>query len=197
MGQTRCLTAAMLAVGMRHTARLRFSREQVAQYCALTGDSNAIHHDLTAARLRFPDTPDIIVPGGLIQTCISALFATELPGDGALGLTFAPERFRRPICPGEELVVTLEVTRIIRGGIIEVDITVADDRGVRISSAKAKVVAPDETYRAWWEREGPGRAAGSAVASQHAGAPSSQTSWKPDAGQRTPVPGGWKPKPVV
>lgn len=149
----RCLTAAMLAVGMRHSARLRFSREQVAAYCALTGDSNAIHRDLEAARLRFPETTDIIVPGGLIQTCISALFATHLPGDGALGLAFAPERFRRPICPGEELQVTLEVTRIIRGGIIEVDILVEDSDGQRISAAKAKVVAPDDAYRAWWEQQ--------------------------------------------
>ncbi|TVQ88460.1 MAG: hypothetical protein EA400_09090 [Chromatiaceae bacterium] len=148
----RCLPASMLEVGMRHIARLRFSHEQVAQYCALTGDSNAIHRDLEAARLRFPDTPDIIVPGGLIQTCISALFATDLPGDGSLGLAFTPERFRRPICPGEELNVTLEVTRIIRGGIVEVDVLVEDNGGQRISAAKAKVVAPDEAYRAWWEQ---------------------------------------------
>ena len=40
-----CLTAAKLEVGMRHSARLSFSREQVRQYCALSGDHNAIHED--------------------------------------------------------------------------------------------------------------------------------------------------------
>lgn len=151
MGQNRCLTADMLAVGMRHIARLCFTREEVAQYCALSGDTNAIHRDLTAARLRFPDTPDIVVPGGLVQIRISALFATDLPGDGALGLTFAPERLRRPVCPGDELIVTLEVARIIRGGICEMDITVtAAADGVRLTTAKAKVVPADAAYRAWW-----------------------------------------------
>ena len=41
MKETRCLTASMIEVGMRHEARLRFTHEQVAQYCALTGDANA------------------------------------------------------------------------------------------------------------------------------------------------------------
>lgn len=153
MGQTRCLTADMLTVGMQHTAHVTFSHEQVAQYCALTGDHNAIHRDLAAARLRFPDIPDIIVPGGLIQTRISALFATDLPGDGSLGLTFAPERLRRPVCPGDELVVTLTVARLLRGGIAEFDIVVADPAGNRISSATARVVPPDAAYRAWWEQQ--------------------------------------------
>ena len=153
MSETRCLTASMLETGMRHRTRLRFTREQVAEYCALTGDSNAIHRDLQAARLRFPDTPDIIVPGGLVQSRISALLATDLPGDGTLGLSFTPERLRRPVCPGDELVVSLEVTRLLRGGIVELEVTVDDDAGSRITRATARVVAPDETYRAWWEEQ--------------------------------------------
>jgi acyl dehydratase len=151
MTPTRCLTASMLEPGMRHDARLRFSREQVDQYCALVGDHNAIHRDLDAARERFPDARDIIVPGGLIQTSISALFGTEFPGDGTLGLTFSPERLRRPVYPGDELVVTLEVTRIVRGGIVEMSIDIADPDGNRLSQATAKVVPADDAYRAWWQ----------------------------------------------
>ncbi len=149
MPETPCLTASMLEVGMRHVANLCFNREQVAQYCALTHDSNAIHRELEAARLRFPKTHDIIVPGGLLQTSVSALFATALPGDGALGLSFCPERLRRPLCPGDALTVTLEVTRV-RAGIAEIDVLVEDAEGVRITSAKAKVLPADEDYRAWW-----------------------------------------------
>jgi acyl dehydratase len=147
---TQCLTAPMIEVGARHVARLSFSHDQVAQYCALTGDRNAIHRDLDAARLRFPETTDIIVPGGLIQSTVSGLLGTELPGDGALGLSFSPERLRRPVCPNDVLVVTLEVTRN-RGGLIEIDVEIDDTDGNRITHAKAKVVAPDDAYRAWWE----------------------------------------------
>ena len=64
MANTDCLTASMLSVGTRFRTELGFSREQVEQYCALSGDKNAIHRDLEAARLRFPDVKDIVVPGG-------------------------------------------------------------------------------------------------------------------------------------
>lgn len=150
MSSTQCLTATMMEVGMRHVARLSFTREQVAQYCALTGDQNAIHRDLEAARQRFPGIADIVVPGGLIQTTVSGLFGTQLPGDGSLGLTFTPERLREPICPGDEVQVVLEVTRI-RAGIVEVDVRVEDRHGNRMTSAKAKILPPDEAYRRWWE----------------------------------------------
>jgi acyl dehydratase len=156
MTQTDCLTAPMLAVGDRHSARLRFSREQVATYCALTGDANAIHRDPEAARLRFPGVTDIVVPGGLIQSTVSGLFGTRFPGDGTLGLTFIPERFRKPVLPDEEVVVTFEITRI-KAAIIEIDILVTDAAGAALTQAKAKVLAPDAAYRAWWEghRAGP------------------------------------------
>jgi acyl dehydratase len=151
MPDTNCLTASMLEVGMRHRTTLSFTREQVAQYCALSGDWNAIHRDLEAARLRFPDVPDIVVPGGLVQISVTGIFGTEFPGDGSLGLTFTPDRLRKPVCPGEEIRVTIEVTRI-RGPMVELDITLDDDRGRRVTSAKVKLMAPDDRYRAWWER---------------------------------------------
>ncbi len=149
MPKTQCLTPALLAVGMRHSAKLSFTREQVERYCALSGDHNAIHRDLEAALLRFPGVRDIVVPGGLIQISITGLFGTEFPGDGCLGLAFVPERFRKPVCPGDEVLVTLELTKI-RGPLLEVDVTLDDDQGNRLSSAKAKLLAADDTYRQWW-----------------------------------------------
>lgn len=150
MADTNCLTASMLEAGTRHQTSLSFTREQVDQYCALSGDRNAIHRDPEAARLRFPDVDDVIVPGGLIQICVSGLFGTVLPGDGTLGLTFTPERMRKPVCPGDKLLVTLEVTKV-RGAIVEVGITLADDQGKPISAAKAKLIAPDDEYKRWWK----------------------------------------------
>lgn len=153
MAETRCLTAAMLKVGMRHEARLSFTREQVDRYCALSGDLNAIHSDVEAARLRFPGVNDVIVPGGLIQIGITGLFGTVLPGDGSLGLTFTPERFRKPVCPGETVGVVIEIVRL-RGEMVEFDIALSDAAGARLGAAKSRVLAPDEAYRAWWEKHG-------------------------------------------
>ncbi|WP_295388052.1 MaoC/PaaZ C-terminal domain-containing protein [uncultured Thiodictyon sp.] len=150
MTKTDCLTAAMLAVGQCYTAHLRFSRAQVDAYCALTGDANAIHRDVEAASQRFPGVTDIVVPGGLIQTTISGIFGTTFPGDGSLGLSFVPERFRKPVLPGEEVIVNFEITRI-KNGLVDFDIAVTDAEGGRLTTAKARVVAPDAAYRAWWE----------------------------------------------
>jgi len=151
MTRTRCLTASMLSEGMTHEARFAFTREQVSQYCELVGDHNAIHRDLDAARMRFPDSADIVVPGGLIQTTISALFGSLFPGDGTLGLTFCLERFRRPVCPGDEVLVTLRVARILRGGIVDIAIEVQDGGGGPLSSGSARLVTPDQAYQEWWQ----------------------------------------------
>lgn len=148
---TQCLTAAMLSVGMSHEARVSFDHDAVARYCELANDRNAIHHDVAAARLRFPEVEDIVVPGGLIQIAITGLFGTQFPGDGSLGLTFEPERMRRPVCPNDMVVITLEVKRI-RGGIIEFEVRVTDEAGNAISGATARVLAPDQNYRDWWTR---------------------------------------------
>ena len=97
------------------------------------GDLDPVALAVLLRRLLERNAPDIIVPGGLVQTSISALFATDLPGDGTLGLAFTPERLRRPICPGDELVVTLEITRLLRGGIVDLDVIVDDGEGRRVT----------------------------------------------------------------
>jgi acyl dehydratase len=152
MPNTKCLTASMLEVGMRHRARLSFSTEQVKQYCALSGDHNAIHHDPEAAHLRFPDARDIVVPGGLIQISVTGIFGSEFPGDGCLGLTFVPERFRKPVYPGDAIDVEIIVTKV-RGPMVEVDITMRDSEANLISTAKSKLVAADDAYRDWWSQQ--------------------------------------------
>jgi len=149
MPKLNCLTASMLEVGAKYEAELSFSHTEVKQYCVLSGDMNAIHRELGAAQIRFSGARDIIVPGGLIQIGITGLFGTVFPGDGSLGLTFTPERFRKPVYPDEPVFVTLEVVRI-RGEIIEVEVVVRDGEQVRIGAAKARILAPDDSYRDWW-----------------------------------------------
>ncbi len=148
---SNCMTAAMLEIGMTHEATLSFTHEQVEQYCALSGDRNAIHSDPEAARLRFPGASDIVVPGGLIQITITGLFGTVFPGDGSLGLVFSPDRFRKPVHPGDSIQVRIEITRM-RAELIELDVVIKDHTGVQIGVAKSRVMAPDESYRAWWQQ---------------------------------------------
>lgn len=136
---------------MCHRARLSFTRDQVQQYCTLSGDFNAIHRDPEAARLRFPDARDIVVPGGLIQISVTGIFGTAFPGDGCLGLTFVPERFRRPVFPGDVIDVEIVVTKI-RGPIVEVDVSIRDVQGDLISTATSKLVGPDESYFRFWSK---------------------------------------------
>lgn len=149
MPTTACLTPSMLSVGMSYEAELSFSHAEVRQYCELSGDRNAIHREPAAAQLRFPDVNDIVVPGGLIQIAITGLFGTQFPGDGSLGLTFSPDRFRKPVCPGETIRIVITIARI-RAGMIELDIAIFDRAGTRIGSANSRVMAPDDNYREWW-----------------------------------------------
>ena len=153
MPATQCNTPDMLSIGQKYNALLTFSEEQVRQYCALSGDHNAIHRDPEAAALRFPGAHDIIVPGGLIQITVTGLFGTQFPGDGCLGLSFVPERFRKPVFPGDQLGVEIEITRI-RGPLLEVGVTIRDPDGEVISTASSKLMAADDAYRDWWQAHG-------------------------------------------
>ena len=152
MRASDCLTASMIEVGMKFEKRICFSRNDVEIYCSLADDQNSIHSSLEAARVRFPDIKDIVVPGGLLQIAIAGLFGSYFPGDGSLGLTFEPDRVRKPVCPGDTLLIGLEVTRI-RREMAEFKITITDEEGDQISGAKSRVMLPDEGYRQWWERE--------------------------------------------
>ena len=101
----------MIKVGDILERKISFTHQDVVDYCNLAKDFNAIHHDIEAARLRFPNIKDIVVPGALLQISIAGIFGSHFPGDGSLGLTFEPERVKRPVCPGDELLVKLELVR--------------------------------------------------------------------------------------
>ena len=158
MSATACLTAAQLKVGLTHETTISFSHAQVEQYCELVGDMNAIHHDVEAAKLRFPNVRDIIVPGGLLQASITGIFGTSFPGDGSLGRTFKPERMRIPLCPGDTVTVKLEVTRL-RGEMAEFSIRISDASGNAVSSAISRVIVPNDTYQQWWQARNADRSA--------------------------------------
>ena len=151
MTAKRCLTISELEIGQSYETEFSFTRSEVRSYCELAEDKNSIHSDVEAARLRFPDAPDVIVPGGLIQIRITGLFGSVLPGDGSLGLTFIPDRFRRPIFPGDFVKVAVILTRL-RGAMAEFDIKVCASDGVQSGAATTRLIVPDEEYKDWWRK---------------------------------------------
>ena len=152
MKSTACLTASMIKVGDILERKISFTHHDVINYCNLAKDFNSIHHNIEAARMRFPDIQDIVVPGALLQIAIAGIFGSNFPGDGSLGLTFEPERVKRPVCPGDELTVKLELVRK-KVDMAEFKITIEDMTGFQVSGARSRVLLPDDSYRAWWENQ--------------------------------------------
>ena len=147
---TNCLTSSMIKVGDILERKISFTHQDVVDYCNLAKDFIAIHHDIEAARLRFPNIKDIVVPGALLQISI-AMLCKSLSGDGSLGLTFEPERVKRPVCPGDELLVKLE---LVRKKLIWLNLKLRlKMSGFQVSGAKSRVLLPDDSYRKWWETQ--------------------------------------------
>lgn len=91
---------AMLSAGDALVEReLVFSNEQVAQFAAVTGDSNAVHLDDDAARSAGFDSR--ISHGMLAGSELSRIFGTEVPGVGTLFLR-ADMVFLKPVYPGRK-----------------------------------------------------------------------------------------------
>ncbi|MGB5763435.1 MAG: hotdog fold domain-containing protein, partial [Sedimenticolaceae bacterium] len=61
-------------------------------------------------------------------------------------------RFRKPVFPGDAIDVEIEVTKT-RGPLVEVDVTMKDGAGNVISTAKSRLLAPDDAYREWWLKQ--------------------------------------------
>ena len=67
MKSTNCLTSSMIKVGDILEKKISFTHQDVVNYCNLAKDFNSIHHDIEAARMRFPEIRDIVVPGALFK----------------------------------------------------------------------------------------------------------------------------------
>lgn len=96
---------AMLSAGDARVEReLVFSPEQVAQFAAVTGDTNAVHLDDDAARSAGFDSR--ISHGMLAGGELSRIFGTEVPGPGTLFLR-ADMVFLKPIYPGRSYTLRI------------------------------------------------------------------------------------------
>jgi enoyl-CoA hydratase len=98
-----------IKVGDKATKTRTFGPAEVRTYADLSGDDNPVHLDEAYAKT----TPfgGCICHGMLVASGFSALLGAELPGPGTiyLGQTFS---FKRPVMVGEEVTLSVEVTKI-------------------------------------------------------------------------------------
>lgn len=102
-------TIAQLCVGDTASRTHTFTDADVRAFAALTGDFNPVHvDDEAAARSRFGKR---VAHGMLVASLFSALFGTELPGEGAVYLK-QELKFVKPVFIGD--TVTARVTLLER-----------------------------------------------------------------------------------
>lgn len=98
--ERKCLCLREKAVGSRVMAK-----EEIQCFTGLTGDESGLHQDSPIlARAGF-DRP--LVPGMFLDSLVSALMGTELPGSGALYMEHTA-RWIRPVFLGDTIEITVE-----------------------------------------------------------------------------------------
>lgn len=98
-----------LQLGQQATTIRVFTRDDLAEFADLTGDSNPLFTDTDyAQKVGLQDT---MIPGGLIGGLFSYLLGTELPGRGTNWLK-QHLIFHTPAYPGDEIVATVQVNRL-------------------------------------------------------------------------------------
>lgn len=112
-----------------------FKSEEVEAFAELSLDKNPIHLDEDyAEHSRFGRR---IVHGFLVGSLISAVFGTQLPGEGAIYL-HQEMNFKRPVFHGDEITATVTVTEIRKDkSILCFDTKCENDRGEVVIDGKA------------------------------------------------------------
>ena len=107
--------SALIRVGETCERRVRFSREDIAEFARLTGDTNPLHHDLQAAqRARHGE---IIASGQQTTAMMMGLVASHFssPREGqprellCLNFNFA---FKAPVFAEQELLLSWRIASI-------------------------------------------------------------------------------------
>ena len=129
-----------IAVGDRCERTFHVSDETLEHFAAASGDRNPVHFDDDyAAGTTFGGR---IAHGILTASFLSAVIANDLPGPGSiyLGQTL---RFRRPVRPGDDVRVVLEVTGYEPGRRTVMLDTKAYVGDTLVLDGEARVMAPE------------------------------------------------------
>ena len=137
----RQIGASGLEVGAEVGRRdLVLDRGMFEAFAALTGDAHPIHYDDEYAQSRGLRAP---IAHGLLLTAITALGAIPLSaqlGSSMIAMLGTQARFVSPVFVGETVTVTFRVAGIDpktnNRSIVELDVDVANDRGVLCVQAR-------------------------------------------------------------
>lgn len=122
-------------IGQTASLKKVFRTEDVEAFASISRDCNPIHLDpIYAEKSMFGKR---IVHGFLVGSLISAVFGTQLPGEGAIYL-HQEMNFRKPVFHGEEITATVVVTNIRTDkSILYFDTTCVNERGEIVIEGKA------------------------------------------------------------
>ena len=128
------LSAAKLAVGQEHTARLveDLKRTQIVQYAGASGDYNPLHTDeiFTTQVAGYPS----VFAHGMLTMGMTGKMLTDYVGDARL--TKYGVRFTSQVFPGDTLDATATV-KSVENGIAEFDVKTVNQNGVEVLSGYA------------------------------------------------------------
>jgi acyl dehydratase len=133
------LSAAKLAVGQEHTARLveDLKRTQIVQYAGASGDYNPLHTDeiFTTQVAGYPS----VFAHGMLTMGMTGKMLTDYVGDARL--TKYGVRFTSQVFPGDTLDAKATVKALTeRDGVklVELDVSTTNQNGVEVLSGYAE-----------------------------------------------------------
>jgi acyl dehydratase len=133
------LSAAKLAVGQEHTARLveDLKRTQIVQYAGASGDYNPLHTDeiFTTQVAGYPS----VFAHGMLTMGMTGKMLTDYVGDARL--TKYGVRFTSQVFPGDTLDAKATVKALTeRDGakLVELDVSTTNQNGVEVLSGYAE-----------------------------------------------------------
>jgi phosphotransacetylase/acyl dehydratase len=142
MGRIENRTFAELQVGDSASIVRTLTYKDVELFAIMSGDVNPAHVDEEFARSDMFHR--IIAHGMWGGALISTVLGTQLPGPGAIYLGQSL-RFRRPVCLGDVITVTVKVAeKFEEKSRVVLDCQAANQRGEIVISGTADVIAPAE-----------------------------------------------------
>lgn len=132
-----------LSVGMWAERARTVSGEDVLRYAEITGDFNPVHVDETAAaRSRFGGR---IAHGMLTAGYVSAVFAMDLPGPGAIYVA-QTLKFTRPVRLGDTVIARVEVLELTEAKRrVRLATTCRNQHGEPVLEGEATILMPEES----------------------------------------------------
>lgn len=127
-------------IGQYYENKRKVTEEDVIAFAKVSGDFNPIHIDEEyAKKSRFERR---IAHGMLSASFISAIIGTNFPGTGTIYLS-QDLKFIRPVFPGDELMIRVEIIEITVKGRAKLSTIVWNSERELVIEGEAIVILPE------------------------------------------------------